>query len=260
MLFGRKGPVHRIALRSEYNRHYLCAETSAQQARMYANRIWQNAQETFLLEELGDGSVTLKCEANGRWVNGDPHDGGFLKANQPEVHPGEKFLLHEIGDRIISLQSLYIKQTAGADHGYVSAAMDGDAGIRANRTWVREWERFRLDFVTAYQPVTSPPNGLTRKFIPAGDWVTLESGWNYKAVAQFKEPKGAIVGIDVGGPLGIGYKKETLDGVTIKRLEVAGESMAGAKLIIKVLYPTTVEYGWGGVPGVPGTITIDNPL
>lgn len=48
-LFGRKESVHRIALRSEVNRHFLCAETSDQQARMYANRIWQNAQETFLL-------------------------------------------------------------------------------------------------------------------------------------------------------------------------------------------------------------------
>jgi hypothetical protein len=60
MLFGREGPIHRIALRSEYNRHFLCAETSDQQARIYANRTWQNVQETFLLEELRDGSVTQR--------------------------------------------------------------------------------------------------------------------------------------------------------------------------------------------------------
>ena len=34
-------------MRSEYNRHFLCAETRDQQARIYANRTWQNAQETF---------------------------------------------------------------------------------------------------------------------------------------------------------------------------------------------------------------------
>jgi hypothetical protein len=156
MLFGHNGPLHQVAFKSTVNHLYWSAHRGDHYHRLFADRECQNEEETFQLEELSDGTVSLKCEAYGLWVNGDTLDGQHLKANQTGVKPGEKFILREIGNHVISLQSNLTKK-------YVTGEMKADAAIRANRQDLSTWERHDLVFVNGHQPALPPPPMATKR-------------------------------------------------------------------------------------------------
>lgn len=81
------------------------------------------------------------------------------------------------------------------------------------------------------------------KFVTSGDWRTLEWFWNSTGNAAFIGPKGAVIKVRYGvGFLGWDSQKQTLDGVSTKRLSVGRTSVAYARMQIKVLSSTNVTY------------------
>jgi hypothetical protein len=94
--------------------------------------------------------------------------------------------------------------------------------------------------------------GIPRsKFVKAGDWRTLESGWNAAFSCLFRDPAGAQVKVRYGGgwPLGRDGQKQTLDGKTNKSINVGRVSLAYARVQIKVQHDTEVRYTY--VPAGP---------
>ncbi|MBM0744505.1 hypothetical protein JOY44_23335 [Phormidium sp. CLA17] len=80
------------------------------------------------------------------------------------------------------------------------------------------------------------------KFVRAGDWRTLESGWNATYSCRFQNPTGAQVKIRYGvGWLGWDSQKKTLDG-TNKLVNVTRASVANSRVQVKVLRDTEVSY------------------
>jgi hypothetical protein len=139
--------------------------------------------------------------------------------------------------------------------------MKADAAIRANRQDLSTWERHDLVFVNGHQPALPPPaDGYKKKWVPGGDWETLDGGWNFKGFAAFQHPVGAQVRL-IYGPLFIHVtaKEFTLDG-NVHQVNAGGfASLAGARIQIKVPYSQYVYYGWFGQLGVPGTVTFNFP-
>ena len=82
------------------------------------------------------------------------------------------------------------------------------------------------------------------KFVKAGDWRTLESGWNASFGCLFVGPAGAQIKVryGTGWPLGKDSQKQTLDGINTKSLDVGGASLAYARVQIKVQRDTQVNY------------------
>lgn len=83
------------------------------------------------------------------------------------------------------------------------------------------------------------------KTVKAGDWRTLESGWNFHCFVQFVLPRGAQVKIRYGGgwPFGWDSQNKTLNGQTTVQLEVSSaSSKAYARVQIKVPESGNVTY------------------
>ncbi len=82
------------------------------------------------------------------------------------------------------------------------------------------------------------------KFVKAGDWRTLESGWNSAFSCLFQAPAGAQIKIRYGGgwPLGRDSQKQTLDGTNNKSVSVGRASLVYARVQMKVKKDTQVRY------------------
>jgi hypothetical protein len=88
------------------------------------------------------------------------------------------------------------------------------------------------------------PEVTKTKTVQAGDWRTLESGWNAHFFIRFLQPRGAQVKVRYGlGWLGWDSQKKTLTGQTAIQLEVtSGASKTYARVQIKVSASTAVTY------------------
>ena len=82
------------------------------------------------------------------------------------------------------------------------------------------------------------------KLVKAGDWRTLESGWNVSFSCRFLRPAGAQIKIRYGSGwwLGRDSQKQTLDGVNAKSVNVGGGSLVYARVQIKVPSDIVVDY------------------
>jgi hypothetical protein len=82
------------------------------------------------------------------------------------------------------------------------------------------------------------------KVVRAGDWRTLESGWNTQFSCRFLNPVGAQIKIRYGNGsfLGRDSQKQTLDGVKLKVVHVGGGSVVYARVQMKVPHDTEVTY------------------
>jgi hypothetical protein len=84
---------------------------------------------------------------------------------------------------------------------------------------------------------------LHDKFVKAGDWRTLESGWNAQFGCRFVEPNGARVKIRYGvGWLGWDSQKRTLDGVSPMTIQVTQTGVFYARIQMKVSHDANVSY------------------
>lgn len=82
------------------------------------------------------------------------------------------------------------------------------------------------------------------KFVKAGDWRTLEFGWNATFSCMFQGPAGAQVKVRYGDgwPFGRDSQKQTLDGTNNKSVNVGGASLVYARVQMKVQHDTAVRY------------------
>jgi hypothetical protein len=82
------------------------------------------------------------------------------------------------------------------------------------------------------------------KMVRAGDWRTLESGWNVRFSCRFVNPAGAQIKIRYGNGrfLGRDSQKQTLDGVNAKSVNVGGGSVVYARVQMKVPQDSEVTY------------------
>jgi hypothetical protein len=82
------------------------------------------------------------------------------------------------------------------------------------------------------------------KFVGKGDWRTLETFFNASATGTFEDPSGALIKVRYGvGFFGFDRQKQTLDGESVKRLEVgSGGSLARARMQIRVNRDADVTY------------------
>lgn len=82
------------------------------------------------------------------------------------------------------------------------------------------------------------------KYVKAGDWKTLESYWNATGHGYFRAPANAQIKVryGAGSVFGKDRQKQTLNGNTVKSLEIGTWSVAYARLQIKVPQNTNVSY------------------
>jgi hypothetical protein len=84
------------------------------------------------------------------------------------------------------------------------------------------------------------------KRVTAGDWRTLESGWNATFTCLFLAPSGAEIKIRYGGGwiFGKDSQHQTLDGIHTKALNVGRASLAYARVQMKVRSDADVTYAY----------------
>ncbi|MBU2591156.1 MAG: hypothetical protein ABIJ24_00935 [Nitrospinota bacterium] len=94
---------------------------------------------------------------------------------------------------------------------------------------------------------------IRTKYIKSGKWRTVESFWNAKGTAFFREPEGARIKVRYGvGFLGFDRQKKTLNGKDYKKLSVGIGSIAYARMQVKVSQSTNLTYDiYGGGTAVP---------
>lgn len=82
------------------------------------------------------------------------------------------------------------------------------------------------------------------KYVKAGDWQTLESYWNATGHAYFRAPANAQIKVryGAGSIFGKDRQTQTLNGNTVKSLEIGIWSVAYARMQIKVPQTTYVSY------------------
>ena len=82
------------------------------------------------------------------------------------------------------------------------------------------------------------------KFVSKGAWRTLESFFSASAIGVFEDPASARIKVRYGiGFLGFDRQKQTLDGQTVKRLEIGSSgSLARARMQIRVKKDADVTY------------------
>lgn len=84
---------------------------------------------------------------------------------------------------------------------------------------------------------------LRTKLVRAGDWRTLEYGWNATFACRFQLPVGAQVKVRYGGGWYFGWdsQRQTLDGTT-RTLYVTRASVAYARVQMRVQADAQVNY------------------
>ncbi|HAA27448.1 MAG TPA: hypothetical protein DCE56_06875 [Cyanobacteria bacterium UBA8553] len=95
---------------------------------------------------------------------------------------------------------------------------------------------------------------LRQKSVSPGDWRTLESFWNAKATAFFREPTGAQIKVRYATFIGYDSQKQTLDGYNYKKLSVSSGSLVYARMQIKVSSNTNLVY-----LVCPGGVAVNSP-
>jgi hypothetical protein len=82
------------------------------------------------------------------------------------------------------------------------------------------------------------------RLVRAGNWHTLEAGWNARFSCRFANPVGAQIKIRYGNGrfLGRDSQQQTLDGVHVKAVHVGGGSVVYARVQMKVQKDTEVPY------------------
>ena len=130
-----------ISLQNFYNNNYVCAEMD-QGGALYANREWRRDWETFEMIDLGNDLVALKNAHNGKFVCAELDNGAALVANRDWIKEWETFEMKSVvlppslgGPPQVAFRSI-------ANGCWVCADVDEGGRLRANRHWVREWERF----------------------------------------------------------------------------------------------------------------------
>jgi len=88
------------------------------------------------------------------------------------------------------------------------------------------------------------PQVQRTKTVKAGDWRTLESGWNATFSCRFLNPRGAKIKIRYGGgwPFGTDAQEQTLDGTSAKVLNVGRGSLVYARVQMEVKVDAQVTY------------------
>ena len=88
------------------------------------------------------------------------------------------------------------------------------------------------------------PEVVREKFVRAGDWRTLEAGWNVAFSCRFELPRGASVKIRYGDGSWLGWnsQQQTLDG-TRRTLNVSKISSAAyARVQMRVQQDANVSH------------------
>jgi len=81
------------------------------------------------------------------------------------------------------------------------------------------------------------------KVVRAGDWRTLETFWNVTTTGFFQAPAGAEIKIRYSGWwFGVDRQRQTLDGVTVKRLVVSRWSAFTARIQMRTKTDAEVTY------------------
>jgi hypothetical protein len=84
--------------------------------------------------------------------------------------------------------------------------------------------------------------------LSGGKTHTVESFWNAAGTAFFQGPVGAIINVKYGkGWLSVNRQKQTLDGVSVKKLSVGKGSLVYARMRVKV--PVTSQVTYDVYPG-----------
>ena len=86
------------------------------------------------------------------------------------------------------------------------------------------------------------PSEVRESRVRAGDWRTLATLWNTTATGVFLAPAGAQIKVRYGDgwPIGRDRQRQTLDGVTEKRLSVGRFSVLAARLQVRVQSTTVI--------------------
>ncbi len=88
------------------------------------------------------------------------------------------------------------------------------------------------------------PSEVRESRVQAGDWRTLATLWNTTATGVFLAPPGAQIKVRCGDgwPIGRDRQRQTLDGVTEKRLSVGRWSALVARMQVRVRQDTTIRW------------------
>ncbi|KAI1695079.1 FRG1-like domain-containing protein [Ditylenchus destructor] len=127
---------HYQSLRSIGTDSYVSNENAAI-APLKANRKNVEREELYLVFHNGDGTISLKSKANGKFVCAIC--GGSLSARSDAIGNQEKFRTENHGE-FITLPVIALK--ANANGKYVSAGRNNDATLVANQNGVGKWEKF----------------------------------------------------------------------------------------------------------------------
>ncbi len=88
------------------------------------------------------------------------------------------------------------------------------------------------------------PSELRESRVRAGDWRTLATLWNSTATGVFLAPPGAQIKVRYGDgwPIGRDSQRQTLDGVTEKRLSVERFAELVARMQVRVQQDTVIRW------------------
>ena len=88
------------------------------------------------------------------------------------------------------------------------------------------------------------PSELRESRVRAGDWRTLVTLWNTTATGVFLATAGARIKVRYGDgwPIGRDRQRQTLDGVTEKRLSVGRWSALVARMQVRVQQDTVIRW------------------
>ncbi|MCO1597566.1 hypothetical protein M8C17_20650 [Micromonospora sp. RHAY321] len=121
-----------------YSGAYGRTGTAAQTAYLERTRYWANRFDPSVDPAPNpERPVSLRAQANGRYVSAASGGTAPLIANQTAIGPAEQFDLTDIGGGTVALR-------ARANGRYVTAEDAGAAPLIANRTAVGRWETFHL--------------------------------------------------------------------------------------------------------------------
>jgi hypothetical protein len=96
---------------------------------------------------------------------------------------------------------------------------------------------------------------IRTKFVEADDWRTLERFWTATGTAFFKLPQAASIKVRYGvGWLGFDRQKQTLDGLSYKKLSIGTGSVAYARMQIRVPQDAHITYDV-----FPGEVAVTTP-
>lgn len=127
-------PAAPLAFRALANNRYVCAEKAGAE-KLIANRDKVGLWETFDIQNLLEGQVSIKSMANGKFVCIDNSGSGYLIAKNDNVDIHSKFEIEYYSNTTFSLKSMSNKK-------FVSADLNLNGQLIANRDKAKTWEIF----------------------------------------------------------------------------------------------------------------------